>query len=215
MGKFKDLTGMKFGKLTVLGIAFKKPRKPHGYRIYWKCRCECGNCCDVLSDNLTRDHTLSCGCLLKEISHKINYKHGLTHTQIYNVWASIKQRCFYSKSISFQNYGGRGITMFEDWINDFQAFYNYVSKLPHFGEEGYTLDRIDNNGNYEPNNIRWVTKKEQANNTRRNIIIEYQGKKMSLKEAANLSGIDYTALFERYKKGDTGERLFRPVRKYK
>ena len=103
--------------------------------------------------------------------------------------------------------------MFAEWIHDFQKFYDYVSKLPHFGEEGYTLDRIDNDGNYEPDNLRWADRKTQSRNTRRNIIVEYQGTVMSLAEAAELSGIPYRVLLDRYHAGDRGERLFRPVRK--
>ncbi|MBQ7705889.1 MAG: hypothetical protein IJT73_10795 [Selenomonadaceae bacterium] len=108
-----------------------------------------------------------------------------------------------------KNYGGRGITVYPAWIDDFQAFYDYVSKLEHFGETGYTLDRIDNDGNYEPDNLRWADAKTQQRNTRKNVFVEYQGQKMTLTEASEKSGINLKTLKDRLKRGETGEYLFR------
>lgn len=104
--------------------------------------------------------------------------------------------------------------MFSAWIDDFQAFYDYVSKLPHFGEKGYTLDRIDNSGNYEPNNVRWATAKTQARNRRNNRLVEYNGELMTIADAAEKSGLPYYILQHRRSLGDTGGRLFRPVEKH-
>ena len=206
--KLKDLTGQKFGRLTVLEVVHKKPRKNGGNIYYWRCRCDCGNICVVTGKNLKNGNTRSCGCL-----HGQN--HGLCHTKIYNTWHGIKRRCYGINRLDYKHYGGRGITMFPAWINDFQAFYDYVSKLPHFNEEGYTLDRIDNNGNYEPCNIRWADAKEQARNRCSNHIIEYNGEQMTLAEAAEKSGLDYRVLMTRMHRGDSGDYLFRPVRKHK
>lgn len=210
--KLKDLTGLKFGRLTVLGVDHKKPCK-NGTRIYWRCRCDCENEVVVLGGSLTSGHTQSCGCLAHEIIIKRNQTHGLRNNKIYNTWSSIKERCFNPNCRNYKDYGGRGITMFSGWIEDFQAFYDYVSKLEHFGEDGYTLDRINNDGNYEPNNIRWADQKTQCRNTRQNVFVEYNGEKMCLMDAAELSGINYNSLFSRYEHGDKGERLFRPVEK--
>ena len=102
--------------------------------------------------------------------------------------------------------------MFPAWIGNFQAFYDYVSKLENFGKLGYTLDRVNNNGDYEPGNLKYSTAKEQANNRRNNIKVEYQGEEMTLAEAAEKSGINYKILQHRYSNGDRGERLFRPVK---
>jgi len=105
------------------------------------------------------------------------------------VWAGIKARCFNPKSRYFQQYGGRGISMWEAWVNDFAAFYQYVSGLPNFGVDEYTLDRIDNNNGYVPGNLRWTTKQQQARNTRRNRLITINGVARSISEWSEVSGI--------------------------
>lgn len=204
---FQDLTGKRFGRLLVLGIAYKKPRKSGGTAIYWRCRCECGKEVIVAGNNLKRE-TQSCGCLHKEGLHKT---HGLSYNKYYRTWADIKKRCYNPNSKDYPNYGARGITMYEGWINDFQAFFDYISTLPHFGEDGYSLDRENNDGNYEPGNLRFATQTQQNRNTRRNIVVEYDGREMCLTEAAELSGIAYSVLIQRYHAGDRGEKLFRPV----
>ena len=201
----EDLIGQKFGRLTVIERSENK-----GGRTAWKCRCDCGNESVVVATNLKRGKVNSCGCLNKEKLHERS-KHGMKGTPIYGVWRNIKNRCLNSNVKKYEDYGGRGIKICDEWIDNFQAFYDYVSKLEHYGEEGYTLDRINNNGNYEPNNLRWADKKTQARNKRNNRIVEYNGEKMSLPEAAELSGIDFRTLWARMKRGDTGDRLFRPV----
>lgn len=206
MSAFKDLTGMKFGRLTVIefvGVI--------NGRAYFKCRCDCGNIHIVSGRNLKSGEVKSCGCLRKEkFTHTT---HGLKHSKYYNIWQLIKRRCYNPNCKEYPNYGGRGITVYEPWINDFQAFYNYISTLEHFGEKGYSLDRENNDGNYEPGNLRWATRAEQARNRRSNVIVEYQGEKMTLTEAAEKSGINRGTLNSRYYAGDTGDELFRPVKK--
>lgn len=201
---FKDLTGMKFGRLTVIERAENRNN-----RVHWNCICECGNTCSVMSKHLISGHTRSCGCLNNFFNRAGTHK--MTNTAIYQTWSDIKKRCFNPNCECFKNYGGRGITICDEWKNNFVAFYDYVSKLEHFGEEGYTLDRIDNNGNYEPNNLRWANWKTQCGNTRRNHFVEYNGEKILITHAAAQIGISATALRARIKKGDTGERLFRPA----
>ena len=202
MGKIKDLTGQKFGRLTVVEFAEIRKRS-----AYWRCKCICGSQKIVAGYHLLSGAIQSCGCLWAEVVKK----NRLHSAKVYSAWHGIKRRCFDPNNKAYKNYGGRGITMFEDWINDFQAFYDYVSKLPHFGEAGYSLDRIDNDGNYEPDNLRWATVYEQLRNRRNNRIVEYNGETMCLKDAARKSGISYNTLCWRYEHGDTGERLFRPV----
>ena len=207
----KDLTGKTFWRLTVLERDETKP-KGHQLPVYWRCRCTCGNIIVTSGNNLVKGHTKSCGCLHKEGTRTT---HSFSHTPIHNQWCGIKQRCFNPHKQAYKNYGRRGITMYPAWIHDFQAFYDYVSKLPHYGEKGYSLDRINNDGNYEPGNLRFADKFTQARNKRNNVIVEYQGQKMTLPEAAEKSGLPYKTLFHRHKIGDRGERLFRPLRKNK
>ena len=124
----------------------------------------------------------------------------------------MKQRCYNPNNKRYKDWGARGIKVCDRWKDSFENFYEDVSTLEHFGEKGYSLDRINNNGNYEPDNVRWADKKTQGRNRRTNHIVEYQGQKMCLKDAAEKSGINYEALRGRYKRGDRGERLFRPVK---
>lgn len=205
MGRFEDLTGQKFGRLTVIGRAENK-----GSQTYWKCKCDCGNECTVNAYCLKKGFTKSCCCFRKDFL----IVHGMYDTKIYKTWENINSRCNNPNTPEYPNYGGRGIRICDEWKN-FQDFYNYVSKLPHFGEEGYSLDRIDNNGNYAPNNVRWADIKTQQRNKRTNLLVEYNGAEMILKDAAKLSGISYATLLHRYSKGETGEKLFRPVKKRK
>ena len=165
----KDLTGQKFGRLTAL----KPTEKRRNNCVVWLCKCECGNYCEKKGSDLVRGSTRSCGCLLKETSSQLPYKyhgnrtHGMGHTRIYYIWSNMKDRCFRPACKNYKNYGGRGITVCPEWKNSFEAFYDHVSKLPHYGEEGRSIDRINNDGNYEPNNVRWATRKEQRNNQRK------------------------------------------------
>lgn len=161
MSKLADLTGQKFGRLTVIERA-----ENIGDRTRWKCQCDCGNEIIVYATNLKRGLTKSCGCYGKNFPSHLKHGHGKHGDSTYNVYTLMKSRCYNTNNKAYKNYGGRGIAVCDEWLHDFKAFYDYVSVLPHFGEAGYSLDRINNDGNYEPNNVRWATKKEQANNRR-------------------------------------------------
>ena len=143
------------------------------------------------------------------VDFMLNSLDSFCRKKMRDIWQGIKQRCFNPNNTSSANYGGRGITMFPAWVDDFQAFYDYVSKLEHFSDEGYTLDRINNNGNYEPNNLRWADKDTQDRNRRTSVIVEYQGVKMCLKDSAKASGVNYFTLRNRYQRG---QNLFNSVR---
>ena len=202
---FEDLTGKVFGRLTVLERAKNK-----GTRICWHCQCNCGNEVVANGGDLKSGHVQSCGCLRKECASELNKTHGMTDSKIHGTWANIKARCFNPNNRSYKDYGGRGITVYEPWVHDFQAFYEYVSQLEHFGEYGYSLDRIDNNGNYEPCNLRWATRKEQNRNTRRNHLVEYEGEKMTAAEAAEKAGLPARLVHQRIRAGWADKYLFVP-----
>lgn len=216
MGKVIDLTGNTYGRLTVLGLDHVEKVK-NGSVVYWRCRCSCENqtIVTVRTGNLKSGHTQSCGCFQKERAvdavTEANTKHGMTGKPIHKTWKHINQRCTNPNNPQYPSYGGRGIKVCERWLK-FENFYEDVSKLPHFGEKGYTLDRIDNNKGYEPSNVRFATPKEQARNRRSNAIVEYEGEQMTLAEAAELSGINYYTLCSRYKRGLRGDELFAPVK---
>ena len=165
MPPFIDLTGKQFGRWTVLY------RNPNVKGTQWICKCSCGNIKSVRPGNLKhpgRSQSTSCGCYQKEAARKAQTKHGFSHTKIQYEWTSLKQRCNNPNNRGYKNYGGRGIKVCDEWSKSFKAFYDYVSALPHFGEEGRSLDRIDNEGDYEPGNVRWATRKEQNFNKRTN-----------------------------------------------
>lgn len=150
--KFIDLTGKRYGKLTVL------ERVQTSKKTKWKCKCDCGNEVVVASDNLRSGHSRSCGCLkLEEVT-----KHGQWNTRIYRIYYAMKQRCNNPKCAAYGYYGGRGIKVCIEWENDFQTFYNWA--MSHGYADDLSIDRIDVNGNYEPSNCRWATATEQSFN---------------------------------------------------
>lgn len=192
MGKFKDLTGQRFGKLIVI----KKMENDKDNKIKWLCKCDCGNIAIVSGKDLQRAHTKSCGCL--------HEKHSKSETRLYRVWRGMKARCLNSKYPYYSNYGGRGITVCDEWKNDFQVFCEWAMK------NGYdekaprgecTLDRIDNNGNYEPNNCRWTTNKQQSRNRRTNHLLTYKGKTQNIIQWAEETGISRSVFVSRLQNG--------------
>lgn len=156
MPKAIDITGRRFGRLIALR---RTTNHPKSNRTRWECICDCGKSVKVVTFNLTCNDTKSCGCLNKET----RYKHGKSYTPEYSAWRSMKQRCFNRKTNYYADYGGRGITVYQGWVDDFEAFYEHVGPRP---SDEYSLDRIDVNRDYEPGNVRWATARQQARNTR-------------------------------------------------
>lgn len=162
-----DLTGKRFGRWTALEIV-----PDVGDRIYWRCRCDCGNEKIIAAGSLTCNNSKSCGCLKKEIWKTKNVTHGMTYTRIYNIWSQIIGRCNNPNLRDYKYYGGRGITMCQEWRNSFETFRDWA--LANGYKENLTIDRKDNDGNYTPDNCRWATMKEQSMNKRtRNTKTDY------------------------------------------
>jgi len=162
LGKIRDITGQKFGRLLVIGEAGRAKSR----HVKWLCQCECGKEFEAIGINLRNGSTTSCGCLKNEKTVERLTKHNGYHTATYRTWANMIQRCTNKNATAYKHYGGRGITVCAEWKNDFTTFLSYVSKLPHFNENGYSIDRIDVNGNYEPGNVRWATQSDQVRNRR-------------------------------------------------
>ena len=162
--KTKNLIGITFSKLTVL----ERLGNDKGGRCLWLCECICGGITKVRTDKLTTRNTKSCGCLINEKLIERSTKHGLKHHKLYSVWQNMKSRCYYNKRKQFKDWGGRGIKLCEEWRNDFKVFYDWAISNEY--AEGLTIDRIDNGGNYEPNNCRFVTIQENLKNKRTNKI---------------------------------------------
>ena len=165
--KLKDLTGSKFGRLTVIE---RQGSNKHG-RPLWLCECECKKRIIKSSQALISSHTQSCGCLRMEVLNKSHTKHGLKGTRLYEIWKSMKKRCCNPKQTNYKNYGGRGITVCDEWKKDFQAFYDWAMAHGYDANASRgecTIDRIDANGNYCPGNCRWITIAEQQRNKRNN-----------------------------------------------
>ena len=206
-----DLTGQRFGRLVVLRYAGRS----QGKKNLWFCKCDCGNEKIVAIDKLNSGNTKSCGCLQREVHRKCRMTHGKSNTKLYLVWREMITRTENQNAERYSIYGGRGISICDEWRNDFQSFYDWAIQNGY--KEGLTIDRIDVNGNYEPDNCRWITPYEQARNLRKNVWITYNRKTMILKDWAKEIGINYNTLWCRIvKSGWTVEKAFEtPIDKRK
>ena len=209
-----DLTGQKFGKLTVLSRAENgKDRKSR-----WLCLCDCGNKKVVSGRYLRMGNTTSCGCFQREKARKVgksNAVHGYSHSRLYVIWDGMLRRCNNQKAPRYSDYGGRGIRVCIEWECDFMKFREWALSNG-YGDE-LSLDRIDVNGNYEPSNCRWATSTEQANNSRSNRMLTFSGKTQTMKQWADEYGINYGTLISRLDRSrwPIEKALMTPVRKLK
>lgn len=210
-----NLIGKKFNRLTVLQFV----KKDSHHRNYWGCRCDCGRIKIVRQDCLIgkdeKKLTLSCGCLHKEQMAKQKTTHGLwkNNRNLYAVWRAIKDRCLNSNTKGYCNYGLRGINICNEWVNNFECFYNWAIKNGY--KTGLTIDRINVNGNYCPENCRWVDNIVQQNNRRNNHRITYNGETKTLAEWSKEKGLGKEVLSSRlYKYGWSVEKaLTTPTKK--
>lgn len=161
-----EMIGKRFGRLVVIEESQEKKFRERS----WICLCDCGNTTAPIGGSSLRGGvTQSCGCLRSESVTLSKTKHGKYGTRLYRVWSSMKARCYYRHSVRYMNYGGRGITVCDEWRDSFDAFHNWAMASgydPNAKRGECTLDRIDVNGNYEPSNCRWATAKEQRHNQR-------------------------------------------------
>lgn len=191
MGKNKIYIGERFGSLVVVeDKGIKKNANGYPHHI-WLCQCDCGNIREAKSEYLNNGRTNNCGCLTSNKLSESSKKHGMVNTRLYRTWKHMKYRCHNPNEPKFYNYGGRGITVCDEW-QTFTTFCEWALKNGY--SDDLTLDRIDVNGNYEPNNCRWVDYKKQANNTRRNRNITYKGITKTLTEWGEFMGINASTL---------------------
>ena len=208
-GGFKDYTGIKKNRLTFVSLDHIH-HTPAGKKIpYWLVKCDCGNEIVRSSKDIMSQHTLSCGCLQKEKASEAQKTHGQSQTRLYRTWENMKKRCYKEYSSRYQEYGARGITVCDEWRNSFEAFYKWAYANGY--DDLMTIDRIDVNGNYEPSNCRWVISKDQAMNKRSNHIISLNGVDYSATELSELYSIPIKTIYARISRGDTGERIVRPL----
>lgn len=196
--KVIDLTGQRFGMLTVLE---RCGTSKDGQKVYL-CRCDCGNLKEIRSGNLRGGHTNSCGCLASKATARRNREsavHGGCGTRLYGIWIDMRQRCSYEKSINWHLYGGRGISVCDEWNESFEPFRDWA--LSNGYADGLQLDRIDNDGNYEPDNCRWSTRAEQGNNRRTCVYVTIDGVTKSVTEWCSETGVNRMVAYARIRRG--------------
>lgn len=193
----ESLIGMRFGRLCVVDEA---GRDKYGRKL-WSCKCDCGEKTIATGQMLKSGNKKSCGCLSKEVLISRNFKHGLCSGEsvhpLFSVWADMQRRCNNPRCAEYKNYGGRGISICSRW----KRFDNFVTDMGERPGEDYSIDRIDNNGNYEPENCRWATKVEQCNNTRRNKFYFYKGEMRTIATISRMAGLPYSSVRKKLMRG--------------
>lgn len=194
--KLKDRVGDVVGRLVVHSQAPNIRQANGRQRVRWLCICSCGNEVIVDAGNLNSRHTRSCGCLPEDLCSEIGLRctHAMSYTKEFSSWRGAKNRCFNHNNKWFSNYGGRGISMYPEWVENFAAFYAHIGPCP----EGLTLDRIDNDRGYEPGNVRWATKAEQVRNRRVSVRVEVDGCIGTLAELAEKYKLPYNLVYDRF-----------------
>jgi hypothetical protein len=208
-----DDTGQWIDGVRVVGLS----TKPTKSNRYWDCICRCGANITKRQDKLARGVSITCkscwveGMQKTRTENRIGVKHGLTGSVEYRTWLRMLARCGNANTKHWHRYGGRGIAVHPEWVSDFMAFYNHVGPRP---SAHHSLDRINNDGNYEPGNVRWATKREQQNNFCRNRVVTYAGDQMTLIQAIRKAGLPESTVRNRLHKGWSEDRaLTEPVRR--
>lgn len=207
-GNFKDYTGIKKNRLTFMRLDHIHTQPSGGKVPYWELFCECGSRVVISAQDVMSGHTKSCGCYQKERASESNSTHRKTKTRLYRIWENMKKRCMNENTPKHKNYGARGITIADEWLNfgDFEKWAmnnGYGDKL--------TIERINVNGNYEPSNCEWIALEDQAKNRTNTHVFLIDGKKYSTSELSEYSGLKPKTILARYYRGDRGLDLIRPL----
>ena len=200
-----DLTGKRFGKWSVVEYAGNSK---------WMCVCDCGTTREVSTANLNSGNTHSCGCYKRETTIKNNTTHGMNKTPLHSRWLDIKDRCYNAHDKNYVNYGGRGIGVCDEWKDDFMAFHDWA--VANGFRKELTIDRIDNNKDYSPQNCRWVDRATQNRNTRRNHYVTIDGETKTVMDWALTVGINESLIRARLKRGwSERDAVYKPPRPIK
>lgn len=207
MGKALDLSGLRFGRLLVQG---RHPNNSPRGASMWTCLCDCGEMTITVGSKLTEQRVQSCGCLVKdtaqELAKSLNLTHGHSRTPEYVAWINMKSRCSNPRTMGYEGYGGRGISVDPRWENSFENFLADMGQRP---SPDHSLDRREVDGNYGPGNCRWATFDEQQNNKRNSVLFEYQGKSYTRTQLCRLTGVDVKTFQYRINCGKSIEEALR------
>lgn len=192
-----DLTGLVFGRTTGVSLA-----EPKGRNRRWNCKCSCGTAHVARAGDLLRGDTKSCGCLRIEVAKVAFVTHGGVYLKEYAVWCGMKQRCLYKNHKAYLRYGGRGISVADEWLS-FDKFYEDMGPRP---SQQHSIERIDNNGDYCKSNCVWATRKEQQANTSRSRVLTLNGEAKTMSEWADSTGLSYYVIRSRKQRGWSDEK---------
>ena len=194
-----SLVGKKIGKLTVI-----KKDENSKRRSRYLCRCDCGKEKIILGQSLKSGNTKSCGCLISETTKQVHSTHGKSKTRLYCIYNNMKQRCYNPNNTRYKQYGGRGIKICDEWLDDFMNFYNWAMENGY--QDNLTIDRIEGNDIYKPSNCRWVGNKTQQNNLRTNTYLKYNGETKTIAEWCRVLYLNYHTVVTRLSRGWKIER---------
>lgn len=202
-----DMTGQRFGRWLVVGRA-ERPANSSNRDARWEVICDCGNRCVVTRTSLVSGESQSCGCLQRELASQVTPErfrtHGMTETSEYVIWCCMKARCTNPNNPGYPLYGGRGITICDHWLTSFENFYSDMGPRP---SPNHSVDRIDSDLGYSPDNCRWADWDTQQNNRRNNSVVTHDGRTLTLSEWSHETGIPVKLLRSRYAQGLPPEKI--------
>lgn len=202
MSRMIDITGKRFGRLVAIEPSKDKATNESKK---WLCECDCGTKKYIRSSDLRFGKVTSCGCWKDEKTRNRFKVHGKSNTLQYEIWKSMKQRCYNSNNKDYPNYGGRGIKVCDEWKDDFLTFYHWAKYNGY--KRHYTIERINPSGNYEPSNCTWIPNEQQALNRKTTRVIEYQGNNYSMREISEKFNVNYNTFRDYINKGKTPEEI--------